>query len=409
MNDIISTTMSNVQKALFDVSGSQVHIGFDFQKANEDTQRTVVGFATLDNIDQTGERVTAEASANAFRTFRGNIRTQHDKYNPVAVMKAFEPAEYINPATGEVHRGIRMAVKVADDDAWNKVVEGVYSGFSVGGIVTGSHEEWNKELGRSVKIITEYKLTEISLVDNPANELANFETVYKAFGFKEEELQKDFNDKNLFYCPKHGLGAKSSESRFTCASCGENMAKVGTISENENVTEKLTKVLNELEIDMKGVIPTMADEITKAADGAEEAKAEEVSTETEANNSEVEASAEAEAETQEEEAVDYDAKFTEITKQIADLQTALLAKVNDIDNSVQDKIDKAFEAKAEEIGELKKSLETTSGRVESIANATAMRKSEDSTQEQETLEKSADGSGEKDVWDGVFTGGYNLS
>jgi hypothetical protein len=61
-----------------------------------------------------------------------------------------------------------------DAEAWEKVTEGVYKGFSIGGRAT-KRDDLNKS------IITGLKLTEISLVDRPANPEATFD-VFKADG-----------------------------------------------------------------------------------------------------------------------------------------------------------------------------------------------------------------------------------
>ena len=63
---------------------------------------------------------------------------------------------------------------MVDDDAWAKVKEGVYKGLSIGGRVT-ARDAINKAL------ITGVELTEISLVDRPANPEALIDP-YKAAG-----------------------------------------------------------------------------------------------------------------------------------------------------------------------------------------------------------------------------------
>ena len=63
--------------------------------------------------------------------------------------------------------GLWLKDKIVDDDAWRKVKEGVYKGFSIGGAVTGRD-------GGNPAIVTGVELTEISLVDRPANPDAVF-------------------------------------------------------------------------------------------------------------------------------------------------------------------------------------------------------------------------------------------
>ena len=65
---------------------------------------------------------------------------------------------------------------MTDDDAWRSVRERVYQGFSIGGRVLKAHLE--RVGGRLVRRITKLLLTEISLVDRPANPQAAI-LVYK--------------------------------------------------------------------------------------------------------------------------------------------------------------------------------------------------------------------------------------
>jgi hypothetical protein len=64
-------------------------------------------------------------------------------------------------------KGLYLKAEIVDDDAWRKVREGVYKGFSIGGAVTGRDPD-------DPKIVTGVDLAEISLVDRPANPEAVF-------------------------------------------------------------------------------------------------------------------------------------------------------------------------------------------------------------------------------------------
>lgn len=403
-----------IQKLLMGRNGFQLNFGFDFQKATDETKRTVVGFATIDNLDQTGDIVLAKASEEAFRTFRGNIREQHNKYSAVGRMIAFEPAEYTD-SSGKVYKGVRVAVRISEgaEDTWKKCLDGTYSGFSIGGAILDKEPHFDKESGKTVNVITKYRLTELSLVDNPANEMANFETVYKALDY-DEDLEKTFDLQNLFWCPADGVAAKSNQDSYPCAACGENMARIGTVSENEDMKEKLTKVLSELEINTEGVIPTMPQEIKKNADGTEEVD------ETKVEAPEVEADAAenaAETETKETDS-DVSETLAALQAQLNDVvstvkELASTAKANDL-TAIEEKLEKLItenaslakkvEEKEAEFGEFKKTLESTGERVEKIASATAMKTSEDLVPEE--VEKVNDSKSD-DGWNGLFSGVYN--
>ncbi len=83
----------NIEKSLWSSHGDNITLSVPFTKVNRE-KRTVSGFATLDNVDQTGDVVTSEASIKAFENFRGNLREMHQ---PVAVGKivSFKPIKSI--------------------------------------------------------------------------------------------------------------------------------------------------------------------------------------------------------------------------------------------------------------------------------------------------------------------------
>jgi len=130
-------------------------------KVNPET-RMVYGYASTEAMDVQGERVSKDALAKALPAYMqfANIREMHQ---PSAVGVAKE-------ATLD-DKGLYLAAKVVDDEAWNKVKEGVYKGFSIGG----------KTVSKVDETITELRLSEISLVDRPANPEAVIE-VWKADG-----------------------------------------------------------------------------------------------------------------------------------------------------------------------------------------------------------------------------------
>lgn len=135
----------------------------------DDEQRMVYGYASTEAVDHDGEVILRSAIEGALEDYMkfANIREMHQ---PSAVGIAKEASVD--------DKGLYIAAKVVDDSAWAKVVEGVYKGFSIGGRV----------LERDAKVrktITKIGLSEISLVDRPANPEATFD-VWKAVGIEEE-------------------------------------------------------------------------------------------------------------------------------------------------------------------------------------------------------------------------------
>jgi hypothetical protein len=122
-------------------------------------QRMVWGYASTPAEDDQGEIITREAMAAALDDYMkfANIREMHQ---PSAVGVAKEAA--ID------EKGLYLGAKIVDGDAWQKVVEGVYKGFSIGGRVTARDPA-------DRRLITALHLTEISVVDRPANPEAVFD------------------------------------------------------------------------------------------------------------------------------------------------------------------------------------------------------------------------------------------
>lgn len=122
-------------------------------------QRMVWGYASTEALDEQGEIIKREALEAALGNYMrfANIREMHQ---PSAVGVAKEAALD--------EKGLYIAAKIVDNGAWEKVVQGVYKGFSIGGRVTA-----RDPLDRNV--ITGLTLTEISVVDRPANPEAVFD------------------------------------------------------------------------------------------------------------------------------------------------------------------------------------------------------------------------------------------
>jgi len=115
-----------------------------------DEERIVEGYASTTDLDNQGERITKQAMANALPDYMkfANVREMHQP-SAVGVCKS---------ATVD-DTGMYISAHVVDDDAWKKVKAGVYKGFSIGGRSTQKID----------KVISGMRLTEISLVDRPAN------------------------------------------------------------------------------------------------------------------------------------------------------------------------------------------------------------------------------------------------
>lgn len=193
----------NIEKSQWSTNGQNIHLSVPFTKVNRET-RTVSGFATLDNVDQTGDVVTAEASMKAFESFRGNLREMHQ---PLAVGKvvSFKPETYYDQKSKEFYNGVYVTSYISKgaQDTWEKVLDGTLSGFSIGGKIKESDNEMNKATGETVRFIKDYDLIELSIVDSPANEMCNIISIEKMNGqlvFKG--MAADVVTENIFIAKK---------------------------------------------------------------------------------------------------------------------------------------------------------------------------------------------------------------
>jgi phage head maturation protease len=137
----------------------------DIIKVDKD-KRLVYGYASTEALDSQGERISKEAVETALPDYMkwANIREMHEP-SAVGVAKEAEVDE----------KGLYLVAKIVDDTAWNKVKEGVYKGFSVGG----------KKIEKIDETVTKCKITEISIVDRPANPECAFD-LYKVEKETEE-------------------------------------------------------------------------------------------------------------------------------------------------------------------------------------------------------------------------------
>lgn len=145
-------------------------------EAQDDGTVKVWGYASSEAVDSDGEIIAAEAMKAAIPDYM--------KFGAVREMHGSNAAGTAIEINVEDDGRTFFGAHIVDPVAVTKVKTGVYKGFSIGGSVT-ARDELNKSQ------ITGLKLTEISLVDRPANPDAVF-TCFKADKPKdEEEADKD--------------------------------------------------------------------------------------------------------------------------------------------------------------------------------------------------------------------------
>ena len=235
-----------IEKSHWSSNGNVINLSVPFTKVNRE-KRTVSGFATLDNLDQTGDVVTQEASMKAFESFRGNLREMHQ---PTAVGKvvSFRPETYYDPKTKEFYNGVYVDAYISKgaQDTWEKVLDGTLAGFSIGGKIIDSDTEVNKSTGQSVRFIKDYSLVELSIVDSPANELCNILSIEKVNGqmiFKG--IAADVKMENIFYCAESDSVFMSTESEYISPVTGKKTELIGWVESNDtNKSKEIDKILD---------------------------------------------------------------------------------------------------------------------------------------------------------------------
>jgi hypothetical protein len=254
----------NIEKANWSSNGDNLYLSVPFAKVNKE-KRTVSGFATLDNVDQTGDVVLAEASIKAFEGFRGNIREMHSA-TAVGKMISFRPETYYDQNTKEFYNGVYVDVYVSKgaQDTWEKVLDGTLSGFSIGGKILEADNEMNKSTGEQVRFIKNYELIELSIVDSPANQLCNVLSISKSNGqlvFKG--MAAEVITENIFYCEDSDSIFISTEKTFNSPVTGKSASLIGWVESSDiNKAKEIDKILASFQ---KSRLPLPETQIAKQA------------------------------------------------------------------------------------------------------------------------------------------------
>lgn len=213
------------------VEGTTVRFSAPIAKVDAE-RRLVHGFATLDNVDKQDDVVEAEASLEAFANFRNNVREMHQ---PIAVGKviSFKSERYYDQETEQFYNGVWVTAYVSKgaEDTWQKVLDGTLTGFSIGGEVIDSESVFDEVLNKVITYIKKYRLSELSLVDNPANQLANLFSIEK--GIMTGPLSK-VDTENVFWCRTDDIISMSKEESNSCQVCDAPMSNIGFVETKDS-------------------------------------------------------------------------------------------------------------------------------------------------------------------------------
>jgi hypothetical protein len=363
-----------IEKSNWSSDGEKLHLSVPFTKVNRE-QRTVSGFATLDNVDQTGDVVTAEASMKAFENFRGNLREMHQS---IAVGKVigFKPETYYDQKSQTFYNGVYVTSYISKgaQDTWEKVLDGTLSGFSIGGKINESDNEINKATGEQVRFIKDYDLVELSIVDSPANELCNIFSIEKVGGkMVYKGIATEVVAENIFYCEESDSVFISTEKTFDSPISGKPATLIGWVESSDiNKSKEIDKILasfkktrlalpdtqiaKQANVEGGNEVSDVQNEtvIEKSVDVLEEAPAVEAVVETIVEDAPVAEAA----------VVDAPADSVEEAA-TAEVDTPDFAKMlGDLKGFFSDTLSKATEANAAQVSQIKESVEAFSKNVD---------------------------------------------
>jgi hypothetical protein len=378
-----------INKAYWETTGDSVRLSMPIGKVDIE-RRMVSGFATLDNIDKQGDIVTTESSVEAFKNFRGNLREMHQ---PSAVGKivSFKEDRYFDPSVKKFYSGVYVSAYVSKgaQDAWEKVLDGTYKGFSIGGNIKNWDDAYNEELSKTIRVIKEYDLFELSLVDNPANQFANIVSIEKVDGknvvggyLSKAEIE------NVFWDSETGIVMVSESENETSPTSGKAMQNIGFIEKGDkNNTEtlkflvdsakgistiKITKEVSPMTETTEAVVDTAVEEVKVAPEAQPVAVEETVAVAEEAPAVEELAlakSSDGSADSSVEKTEEGEVVATETV--VAKSDEVIVEAVTEIKNSLTNAFgDLATTVKSlhEQIVALSKSLDTVSGEVKTVSD-----------------------------------------
>jgi hypothetical protein len=160
----------------------KIELFIPFSKIDAE-KREVWGRITQEAPDKSREIFDYESSVPFFKVWNEEFAARTDGESVGNVREMHQPSavgKFIDMVYNDDERAIDAGAYISDDAAWQKVVDKVYTGFSIGG---GYVKKWKDgDLTRYTA-----KPSETSLVDNPCLGKATFTQIIKAEGMDEHE------------------------------------------------------------------------------------------------------------------------------------------------------------------------------------------------------------------------------
>ena len=418
-NAVYNCISMTIQKAHWNTEGDNVRLSMPFSKIDKE-RRMVSGFATLDNVDKQSDIVTSDASLKAFSKFRGNIREMHQ---PLAVgkMVSFKEDKYFDPDTKKFYNGVYVSAYVSKgaQDTWEKVLDGTLSGFSIGGKMNKWDDGYDEKMDQKIRIIKEYDLVELSLVDTPANQLANIISIEKVDGVDVITGQGiDTEIENVFWDEENGIVMVSANEIEFSPTTNIPMKNIGFVEKSDSDKADLVKFLVD---SAKGIetikiikeVSPMTEETTTVAEATEEVVADvEVAPEVETVEETVEENAEEATEEVDEKADSVEDTEDSIVKSgevlveaVADIKKSLTSAFSDLADTVKSlheqvsELTKSLDSVKAEVADAKGEFNEFGKRVDAVEADTAFRKSGDLGEIVQDIQSEKI---EKSLWGGRF-------
>lgn len=244
----------------------------------DEEKREVWGYATSEAIDSQGDIIDYEASKKAFSSWVGNIREMHDEKRVIG--------KAIDIQFDDLNRRVLIGAKISESadgqNAWTKVKEGLFSGFSIGGMVHRVVDEMRTladGANETVRRILDYTLAETSLVDNPANPEARLVMVKQIDG----DLQRVEEDGSTLLLPSAWWVKKYLHTPMKKSNSDDNTNETNQedhmaddIRTDEDVKEEVSEEATTTEATEEVAVEETATEVVEeTADEAAEEKTEE--------------------------------------------------------------------------------------------------------------------------------------
>jgi outer membrane murein-binding lipoprotein Lpp len=167
-------------------------------------------------------------------------------HQPSAVgkMVSFKEDKYYDPDSEKMYNGVVVSAYISKgaQDAWEKVLDGTYTGFSIGGRMNKWDDGYDEKMDKQIRIIKDYDLVELSLVDSPANQFANIVSVEKVDGV-DVVKGMDTVIENVFWDKESGVVMVSENDSEVSPTTGNQMQNIGFVEKTDNEKTNMIKFL----------------------------------------------------------------------------------------------------------------------------------------------------------------------